>query len=144
VHRTQGGHRRYLRGEIDLWMHSQGADGASEANLVVQNAVKNTRLQISEGRLNQEPWYARLDDDAREQYRRSGRTLMQGLVEYISADSKLAQAEAHAIGYEYASRGRRCGLSVAEAAHAFLFFRNMLLESMLSIYEAAAVPSPSA
>lgn len=144
VHRTQGRHRRYLRSEIELWMQSQRASGIDDAHLVVQNAVKNTRFQISEGRLNQESWYNKLDDEARDQYRRSGRTLMQGLTEYMSSHGKMAQAEAHAIGYEYASRGRRYGLSMSEACHAFLFFRNLLFESMLAGYEAAAVQSPQA
>ena len=144
VHRTQGGHRRYLRSEIDLWMQSQSASGSNEAHLVVQNALKNTRFRISEGRLGKENWYLKLDEDAREQYRRSGRMLMQGLIDYLSTDGKMAEAEAHALGYEYASRGRRYGLSVADAANAFLFFRNGLLESMLAVYEAAAVQSPYA
>jgi excisionase family DNA binding protein len=144
VHRTQGRHRRYLRSEIELWMQSQSARAMAEPYLVVQNAVKNTRFQISEGRLGQEIWYNKLDEDAKEQYRRSGRTLMQGLIEYLNSDGRMAQAEAHAIGYEYASRGRRYGLSLSEACHAFLFFRNLLFESMLNVYEAAAVQSPQA
>ncbi len=144
VHRTQGGHRRYRRDEIELWMLSQSAEGSGDARLVVQNALKNTRFSVSEGRLGQEAWYTKLDNDARQQYRESGRMLMQGLIDYLSSDGKLAQAEAHGLGYEYATRGRRHGLSVTDAANAFLFFRNTLLESMLSVYEAAAVQSPFA
>jgi excisionase family DNA binding protein len=144
VHRTQGRHRRYLRREIELWMQTQRPNSIDEAHLVVQNAVRTTRFQISEGRLDQEVWYSKLDDEARQQYRMSGRTLMQGLTEYMSSDGRLAQAEAHAIGYEYASRGRRYGLGVADACNAFLFFRNLLFESMLSVYQAAAVQSPEA
>ena len=144
VHRTQGGHRRYLRSEVDLWMLSQSANGSGDARLVVQNALKTTRFKVSEGRLAQESWYVKLDGEAREQYRQSGRRLMQGLIDFLSSDGKLAEAEAHALGYEYASRGRRCDLSVADATDAFLFFRNTLLESMLSVYEAAAVQSPYA
>lgn len=144
VHRTQGGHRRYLRNEVELWLQSQHANGAGDAHLVVQNALKSTRFKISEGRLGQEDWYAKLDEEARNQYRRSGRALMQGLNDYLASDGDLAQAEAHALGYEYASRGRRYGLSVADATNAFLFFRNLLFESMLSVYEAAAVQSPYA
>src|SRR4030067_74928 len=62
VHRTQGGHRRYLRSEVDLWLQSQRSGGASEHDLVVQKALKSTRLQISEGRLRAEKWYNKLDD----------------------------------------------------------------------------------
>jgi excisionase family DNA binding protein len=144
VHRTQGGHRRYLRSEVELWMLSQSANGSGDARLVVQNALKNTRFRVSEGRLSQELWYIKLDGEAREQYRQSGRRLMQGLVDFLTSDGKLAEAEAHALGYEYASRGRRHGLSITDAANAFLFFRNTLLESMLAVYEAAAVQSPFA
>jgi len=144
VHRTQGGHRRYLRSELDLWMQSQRAGGANEVHLVVQNALRNTRFQISEGRLGAEAWYAKLDSEAREQYRKSGRTLLEGLIGYLASESSMAVAEARSLGYEYASRGRRYGLSITEAVHAFLFFRNVLMDAMLTVYEAAAVQSASA
>ncbi len=144
VHRTKGGHRRYLRSEVDLWLLAHRANGASEANLVFQNALRNTRFQISEGRLASERWYAKLDDEAREQYRSSGRALLQGLIHALNSGGKEALSEAEALGYEYASRGRRYGLNSVDAAHAFLFFRNVLVESMLSVYEAAAVQSPHA
>lgn len=144
VHRTQGGHRRYLRSELDLWVQSQRSGGTNEAHLVVQNALKNTRFQISEGRLGEQAWYSKLDDEAREQYRKSGRVLLEGLFGYLASDGKKADAEAQSIGYEYASRGRRYGLSLSEAVHAFLFFRNVLMDSMLAVYEGAGVQSPSA
>ena len=144
VHRTQGGHRRYLRGELDLWVQSQRQGGSDDANLIVQNALRATRFQISLGRLEQEGWYQKLDDEAREQYRVSGRALLHGLINYLNFQGSEADAEAEVLGYEYASRGRRCGLNSVDAAHAFLFFRNKLLESMLNVYESAAVHSPHA
>lgn len=145
VHRTQGGHRRYLRSELDLWKQAQDVDGLDEgAHLVVKNALRSTRIQVSEGRLNAESWYVKLDDDARAQYRKSGRTLLQGLIGYLASDDQTDKTETQALGYEYASRGHRYGLSVTEATHAFLFFRNLLLESMLAVYEAASVRSPRA
>jgi excisionase family DNA binding protein len=144
VHRTQGGHRRYLRSEVDLWRQSQRANGKNEAHLVVQNALKNTRFQVSEGHLAAEAWYIKMDDEAREQYRKSGRTLLEGLFSFLASHGKTAAAEAQSLGYEYASRGRRYGLTAAEAVHAFLFFRNVLMDSMLAVYEAAAVQSPEA
>lgn len=142
THRTTGGHRRYLRSEVDLWMQAQRSDDPNDARLVAQNALRNIRFQITEGRLKAEPWYHKLDDEAREQYRRSGRNLIQGLIAYLSSDEAAGSVEADALGYEYASRGYRCGLNSVEAVHAFLFFRNMLMESMLDVFEAAAVQSP--
>jgi excisionase family DNA binding protein len=147
VHRTQGGHRRYLRSEVELWIEAQRAhedNGITNIRLAMQSALKNTRFQVSEGRLNQEAWYQKLDEDARQQYRSSGRSLLQGLMNFLTSDQELATAEAEAVGYEYASRGRRYGMNSVEATHAFLFFRNVLMESMLGVYEAAAVRSPFA
>jgi excisionase family DNA binding protein len=142
--RTQGGHRRYQRNEIELWIQAQRAEEPADIGLVVQNALRTTRFQVSEGRLAQEGWYARLDDEAREQYRRSGRTLLQGLINYLNSDSSKAGSEAETIGYEYASRAHRCGLNEIDAVHAFLFFRSLLMDSMLAVYEAAVVHSPNA
>ena len=143
VHRTQGGHRRYRRSEIDLWLRSQRSESV-ELNQVIQNALRTTRFQISEGKLNSETWYGKLDEEAREQYRVSGRALLQGLINAIISPNGLDIAEADALGYEYASRGNRYGLSSVEAMRAFLFFRNVLLESTLQMFESAAVRSPHA
>lgn len=145
VHRTQGGHRRFLRSEVELWSQSRQVDaGPADFNLVVQNALRNTRVQIAEGRLKDEAWYRKLDEEARDQYRRSGRSLLQGLITYLNEEDRLGIAEARALGYEYAARGRRYGLSVVEATHAFFFFRSMLMDAMLTVFESAAVSSPYA
>ena len=144
VHRTQGGHRRYRRSEIDLWMQSRQVKVPDESHLVIQNALKRIRIQIGEGRLESEIWYQKLDEKARSQYRTSGRALLEGLFGYLRSDGDVSGSDARSLGYEYASRGWRHGLSSAEATQAFLFFRNVLLDSMLAVFEAAAVQSPHA
>jgi excisionase family DNA binding protein len=144
VHRTKGGHRRFLRSEVDLWLQAQRTDGFDSPDLVMQNALRNTRFQVSEGRLAAEDWYNKMDEQARQEYRLSGRALLQGLVKFMNTADSQAVIEAEALGYEYAARGRRNGLSSSEATRAFLFFRNLVIESMLAIYEAAAVRSAHA
>jgi excisionase family DNA binding protein len=144
VHRTQGGHRRYRHSEIELWMHSRQVEAPHESNLVIQNALKRIRIQIGEGHLESETWYQKLDENARNKYRISGRALLQGLSGYLASDGDVSDADARSLGYEYASRGWRHGLSSAEATQAFLFFRNVLLDSMYAVFEAAAVQSPHA
>lgn len=144
VHRTQGGHRRFLRSELELWTESQRVTGPEEAAVVVQSALGYTRMQISEGHLEAENWYTKLDKEARTAYRRGGRLLMQGLMKFLVSEEIEGNAEARAQGYDYATLGRRQGLSAAEATEAFLFFRNALLESMLTVFESAAVHSPHA
>ena len=144
VHRTTGGHRRFKLSEIELWQQTQRKNGPNEAQLVIQSALKRTRFHITEGHLQAEDWYQKLDENARSQYRLSGRNLMQGLLAYLSADGSEADAEARSLGYEYATRGRRHGLNLLDATQAFLFFRNTLLDAMLSVYEAASVSSSQA
>ena len=132
VHKTQGGHRRYKRGEILLWAesNSKSKHEAPEPEGMLNEVVKNVRMQISEGRLEAESWYQKLDEDARKQYRMSSRSLFQGLTNYIATNGEVAATEAYAIGYEYASRARRYNLSYVDAAKAFLFFRDTLIESV--------------
>lgn len=143
VHRTQGGHRRFLSAELDLWNRSQRADGPDEAELVVQSALGYTRFQIGEGLLEAEEWYGKLNDEARKAYSHRGRELMRGLIKYMNTPQQdTANAEAHDQGYQHASLSRRYGLTVSEAVQAFLFFRNVLLESMMNVYESAAIISP--
>ncbi|MCU0485855.1 MAG: helix-turn-helix domain-containing protein [Anaerolineales bacterium] len=144
VHRTQGGHRRFHKQDIEIWMRTRGKVSAVEFSSAVQSALRRTRLEIGEGHLANEAWYQKLDAEARDQYRQSGRSLLFGLINYLAADGALTDAEPRSLGYEYASRGWRCGLSSTEATHALFFFRNLLVGSMLSFYENADVRSPQA
>ena len=146
VHKTQGGHRRYKRGEILIWAeaNSMSRSEALEPEGMMQEVVKNVRMQISEGRLQEESWYQKLDEDARVQYRMRARSLFQGLMTYMTTNGEDAASEAYAIGYEYASRARRYSLSYVDAAKAFLFFRDTLVESVIKVYTEANVPSKKA
>ena len=72
--------------------------------------------------------------------RKCGMLLVQGLMNYLASNSNDTSSEAYALGYDYASRARRYGLSAVDATRAFLFFRNTLLEALVSAYEDARVP----
>jgi excisionase family DNA binding protein len=146
VHKTQGGHRRYKRSEILLWAesNSKSREEALEPEGMLNEVVKNVRMQISEGRLQKEGWYQKLDDEARAQYRMSARSLFQGLITYLSTNGQEAATEAYAIGYEYASRARRYNLSYVDAAKAFLFFRDALVEAVIKVYDQANLPAKRA
>lgn len=134
VYRTQGGHRRYLLDEINLWLETSRQNKEVEPARALRHVLNRIRFQIGENRLAEERWYQKLDEDARYQYRMSGKSLLQSLANYLSAEGSDAIAEARSLGYEYASRGRRYGLCLLDATRAFLFFRNLLIESMTSVY----------
>lgn len=140
THRTSGGHRRYLQAEIDLWKQTARETHQLEPASAMQSAIGQVRMQIADGRLEAEPWYQKLDEKARDQYRASGMNLVRGLMSFMASDGSDSTSEAYALGYEYASRARRYGLNTVDATRAFLFFRNTLLEAMINAYDGAHVP----
>jgi excisionase family DNA binding protein len=141
THKTQGGHRRYKRAEIVLWAETNQKSRDIEPEGMMNEVVRNVRMQISEGRLQAETWYQKLDEDARSQYRMTGRSLFHGLMNFVATNGQDASSEAYAIGYEYASRAHRYSLNYVDAAKAFLFFRSTLIESVIKVYSEANVPS---
>lgn len=144
VHRTQGGHRRFMRSEMDLWMQAQRVNKPEESEGMIQNALSFARIQISEAHLEKQRWYQKIDPAGRASYRKSGRMLVQGLIKSQVLDEKAAAAESRVIGVDYASNGRRFGLTILEAVQAFLFFRDVLQEAAYHAYESAAIQSPYA
>ena len=142
THRTSGGHRRYRRNEMLLWAKTAREIRVEPEN-IMQTAMKNVRVQIGEAHLESESWYQKLDETARRQYRESAHSLSQGLMAYLSAEDD-DDFEAHAIGYEYASRARRYGLSAVDATRALLFFRNALIESVMKVFREANILSGKA
>jgi excisionase family DNA binding protein len=140
--RTHGGHRRFRRSDVEVRMHTRYEDSTPEATSVYANVLRNTRVQINESNLETEKWYRKMGEEAREQYRLSGRSLVQGLIGHLTSSDNGLEAEARSLGYEYASRGQRVGLSSVEAAHAFQFFRTAVMDAILTAYENADVRSP--
>jgi excisionase family DNA binding protein len=140
--RTQGGHRRFRRSDVEIRMQTRHENTTPEATSIYANVLRNTRVQINESNLDTEKWYMKMDDEARQQYRLSGRSLVQGLIGHLTSSDEGLEAEARSLGYEYASRGQRVGLTSVEAAHAFQFFRTSVMDAILTAYESAEVCSP--
>jgi excisionase family DNA binding protein len=110
VYRTPGGHRRYRRADVELWVEHVRRDRL-QPEAILQSAVRNVRVRIAEGQLQAEGWYQKLDEEARQQYRQSAHMLFQGLMSYLASSAHTSASEAHAIGFDYASRAHRSNLS---------------------------------
>ena len=129
VHRTAGGHRRFIRSEIETLRRGPEASGAQ---FVIENVIGRTRLEVAEGRLEDQAWYRRLTEPQREAYRDESHRLLQQVGELIEAESS---EEARQIGREYARISLDAGMSLVQAVEAFLFFRGFLMESINSLHE---------
>ena len=66
VHRTQGGHRRYKRSEVELWAWTTRPQSTIEPISVMQTAFRSIRMRIAEGHLEAQSWYQKLDQEARD------------------------------------------------------------------------------
>jgi len=138
AHRTAGGHRRFRRAEIETWASARREARQPVGHVIVQNALGRTRLQMAEGRLRDQAWYARLDEARRLEFRESGRRLLGALMRYLG-DDEAALAEAAALGHEYQRLGRSAGLSLGETVRLFQFFADFLYDSVLDVYQASGL-----
>ncbi len=134
AYRTKGGHRRFKRQDIELWLETSRQQHFLRPAEMMSAVLRNIRFHIAESALAQEGWYAKLDSEARQAYRTSGQNLIKGLMIYLSTQQNDIEAEAHALGYEYASRAHRYRLNLPEAIQAFLFFRNSLFNSIYILF----------
>lgn len=130
VHRTAGGHRRFLRSEIEDYRRGPETSGAQ---LVIENVIGRTRLEVAEGRLEDQVWYRRLTEPQRAAYREESHRLLQQVGELIGAETS---EEPRQIGREYARISLDAGMTLVEAVQAFLFFRGFLMESIYNLQEA--------
>ncbi len=144
VYRTSGGHRRYRANEVELWKQSHDRPENADYDHMIQRAIQEVHLHASASQLELQEWYFKLPPEARDQYRATGRQLAQGMTSFLASPQKEAIAEASAMGMDYGARSRKYGLSQSGAVQAFLFFRNLLLEAMITVYEEARVPSLAA
>ena len=143
VYRTGGGHRRYKRAEVELWAESAREQARSSPQNTMRLALRQIRVRIAEGQLEEQGWYRKLDDAARAQYSESGAALGRGLLAHFS-DGGETSTQAETLGHEYAARARAHGLSRLEAVQAFLFFKNALIGGMMEVFADAHLPSGEA
>jgi hypothetical protein len=135
VRRTAGGHRRFLRSEIEMRAVAQESTETQEAIMVVQNAIGRTRLEVAEGRLEQESWYQKLSEEARQRYRHESRYLLQEVMHAAQSILDVESSQAREIGHSYGRLSIETGMTAREACAAFLFFRDMLTESVYSLIQ---------
>src|SRR5690348_7397900 len=140
--RTNGGHRRFRRSDIEARLH-QDAERKPHpaAQLLVQSILGRVRFAFTDGTLNTLPWYRHFDDSAREGYRSLGRRvlelLLHALADGIAPDE--LRSDAVRLGVEYGSITRNSHVSVADAVRAFLYFRSLVDESVLQLAEVQGV-----
>ena len=137
THRTPGKHRRFRRADIENWAASRREAFTSPGQMIVENVLGRTRLQMAEGRLAAAPWYQRLDEAHRRDLRETGRSQLRLLLNYLAEEGSAPPPEVVAVGETYEQLGRQAGLSFTETVGVFLYFRDFLYDSVVDVYQAS-------
>ena len=136
--RTNGGHRRFRRADIEARL-SQEAERKPHpaAQLLVQSVLGRVRFAFTDGTLNTFSWYQHFNEAAREAYRRLGRRVLELLLRAVTDHTihEDLQREAVQLGTEYGSITFNAHVPVADAVRAFLYFRSLVDESVLQLAE---------
>src|SRR5579863_4136636 len=116
--RTNGGHRRFRRSDIEAHLRQEAERKPHPAaQLLVQSVLGRVRFAFTDGTLNTLSWYQHFNEAAREAYRRLGRRMLELLLHALSEAKISAELrdEAVALGYEYGSVTCRSHVPVADA-----------------------------
>jgi excisionase family DNA binding protein len=131
--RTPGGHRRFRRADVTGYAAAQGEVGKTELQVIIQNALGQTRLQVGDGKLASEAWYAAMRELTREQLRAQGRRVLEGLRQYLAAgapDERLS--DAIAIGKDYAALLAADALTLPQAVRGFFYFSEFVINAIVT------------
>ena len=148
VKRTPGGHRRFKVTDLEGWVairHNSREIDPKEAQLLIQNALGRSRMIVSAGHLESMDWYNILDEETRKSHRTMGRELLELLMGYIGdpedRDNLLQQVRD--MGIAYANVALQNQITLIDSIQAFLFFRDLLSESVIQLAEVLTLRTPS-
>ena len=145
--RTPSGHRRFRRHDLEQWDSRRSRPNEmtpTEAQLMMQSALGRARLEVGEGQLKGVTWYDKMDEDTREAHRVLGRQLLEMLTHYLAdpeSQSPLMN-EVRELGTEYADISISQGISLLDSVKAFLFFRDLLTDSVIQLAEMLSLRTP--
>ena len=140
--RTNGGHRRFRRADIEARLRQEEErKPRPAAQLLVQSVLGRVRFAFTDGTLDTFGWYSHFNEMAREGYRSLGRRVLELLLRALtdSTSEEELRAEAVQLGEAYGSITRESHVPVADAVRAFLYFHSLIGESVLQLAEVQGV-----
>lgn len=132
VYRTPGGHRRFLRDDIDAFANAPGqAPEQGREDAAEDSALRKIRRRLSRGDMAQQAWYQSVEEEGKVRMRLFGRRLLSLLLQGATPRRRRQELleEAHLLGREYGTEMSERGVSLKDTIEAFVFFRTMVLDS---------------
>lgn len=135
--RTPGGHRRFRRADLEKYAETAHDDiQPTEVQVIIQNALGHTRMEVGGGTLARVPWYEAMSEATRDHLRRQGRRVLEELRNYLAhgaPDVELAQAIT--LGQDYARILSADHLTLPQAVRGFLYFSEFVINSVLEVMQ---------
>lgn len=132
--RTLSGRRKFKRSSIESAaseMHHSAL--AQQAGDIEMHALDLTRqFTVDHHTPTRQGWFAHLSEDQRLLFRYSGQRLLSLMMQFISRGDSAEKflEEGRNLASDYGRICYRAGLSIAQTAEAFLYFRRSILESV--------------
>lgn len=131
--RTAGKHRRFKVDDLTDYIEAQGDIQPIELQVIIQNALGQTRMQVGSEPLETAPWYRAMSDAGKGRLRAQGRRVLEAIRLYVAAGAPDASlASAITLGKDYAAFLIADGLTLPQAMRGFYFFSDFVLNSILT------------
>lgn len=148
VYRTPGGHRRYderdLRRLTGQPLPSTTVQAINQGTLVDRSLHAYNRPLVRGA--HERRWYKAFDQATLERHRQLGRSLVHLAMSYATTpdeddDRTSYLQEARRIGAYYGTSGASAGLTVSDTVDAFLYFRQPVVRSIMSVVDENNLPA---
>ena len=132
VYRTPGGHRRFLRDDVDSFANApEQAQEQSRGDAIEDSALRRIRRSLGRNDVLQQPWYQSVEEEGKVRMRLFGRRLLSLILQEPGPRRRRQELlqEAHLLGREYGTEMSERGVTLKDTIEAFVFFRTMVLDS---------------
>ena len=131
VYRTPGGHRRFLRDDVESFTNApEQAQEQSREDAIEDSALRKIRRSLSRNDVVKQSWYQSVEEEGKDRMRLFGRRLLSLLLQESGRRRRQELLEeAHMLGREYGTEMSERGVSLKDAIEAFVFFRTIVLDS---------------
>ena len=132
VYRTPGGHRRFLRDDVESFTNApQQAQEQGREDAIEDSALRKIRRSLSRNDVVKQSWYQSVEEEGKDRMRLFGRRLLSLLLQEPGPRRRRQELleEARMLGREYGTEMSERGVSLKDTIEAFVFFRTMVLDS---------------